>query len=229
MACNLHSTKWSCGNRLHAEGKPMTRYFLDSQEIAIPTEACSFNQVLKHVESIHLPPNTVIRQIQIDGLPLMPDSSEQFNLQSEIESRNRVDIFTGTIQDIAHDSIGEALDYLYRVETAIPSLSDTFQASPGPEAFESLRQLYEGLYWLNLLLDKLKANFQINYDGTLIQGVSASEYHQRFITILRQLIESQERRDYVLISDLLQYEICPLVPVWREMFQIVAEKVNTAQ
>jgi hypothetical protein len=214
---------------LHAEGKSMTRYFLDSQEIAIPFDASSITQILRHVESCHLAANTVIRHIQVDGLPLTSDPEAQFDLQQEIERRDRIDMFTGTVKDIAHDSIGEALEYLNRVEAAIPSLSSTFQTSPSPEAFESLRQLYEGLYWLNLLLDKLKASFQIDFEGPLIQGIPASEHHQKFILILKQLIESQERRDFVLISDLLQYEICALVPVWREMFRIVSEKVNTAQ
>jgi hypothetical protein len=207
----------------------MTRYFLDSQEIAIPFDAFSIDQIVKHVETYHLSPNSVVRQVQIDGLPLVPDPKEQFNLRCEMEKRDRVEIITGTVREVAIDSITEALDYLDRAESAIPSLSNTFQTSPSPETFQNLRQLSEGLYWLNLLLDKLKASFQISFEGVLVQGMLASEHHQKFITILKQLIESQERRDFVLISDLLQYEICPLVPVWREMFQIASEKVNAAQ
>jgi len=211
------------------EGKTMTRYFLDSQEIAIPFDASSITQILKHVESFHLPPNTVVRQVQVDGLPLVPDPKAQFDLQCGIEKRERVEIFTGTVREIAFDSINEALDYLDRVETAIPSLSNTFQSSPGPETFQNLRQLYEGLYWLNLLLDKLKSNFQISFDKAVFQGIPASDCHQKFVTILKQLIESQERRDFVLISDLLQYEICPMLTVWREMFLMISEKVNALQ
>jgi|WetSurMetagenome_2_1015567.scaffolds.fasta_scaffold292912_2 hypothetical protein len=214
---------------LYKEGKPMTRYFLDSQEIAIPFDASTITQVLKHVEAVHLSPNTVVRQIQVDGLPLVPDPKEQFDLRCEIEKRDRIEIFTGTVRDIADNSISEALDYLDRVEAAIPSLSNTFQTSPNSEAFQHLRQLYEGLYWLNLLLDKLKANFQKDFEKAIVQGIPAAEQHQKFIAILKQLIESQERRDFGLISDLLQYEISPLVSVWREMFLILSKKVNATQ
>jgi hypothetical protein len=85
--------------------------------------------------------------------------------------------------EIALDSIGQAGEYLDRVEAAIPSLSTAFQTAPSPEAFQHLRQLYEGFYWLNLLLDKLKANFHMNFDDVLVQGflrVSSTKDSLRF-------------------------------------------------
>jgi hypothetical protein len=208
------------------EGDLMTRFFLDSREISVPFDVSSINQILKHVEDFHLAPNTVVRQIQVDGLPLVAESEETGDLSCQIDKRDKVEIFTGTITEIAFDSIGQACEYLDRVEAAIPSLSTAFQASPGPEAFQHLRQLYEGFYWLNLLLDKLKSNFHMRFDDALVRGIPVREHHQKFIAILKQLIESQERSDFVLISDLLQYEISPLIPVWREMFSIVSDKVN---
>jgi len=210
------------------EGDLMTRFFLDSQEISLPFDVSSLNQILKHIEAYHLSANTVVRQIQVDGHPLLVDSEETGDLLCQIDKRDRIEIFTGTVTDIAFDSIGQACQYLDRVEAAIPSLSTAFQDSPGPEAFHHLRQLNEGFYWLNLLLDKLKSNFHINYDEVLVQGVPARGHQQKFIAVLKQLIESQEQRDFGLISDLLQYEILPLVPVWREVFGIVSEKVNAA-
>ena len=207
----------------------MTRFFIDNQEIAIPFDISSLNEILKHVENSHLSPDAVVRQIRVDGLPLMPVPEESSDWLYETEKRDKVEIFTGTVREIAHDSIVDALEYLDRVESAIPSLAISFQTNPGPEAFEQLKQLYEGLYWLNLLLDKLKVNFQMNLENARIQGTPAPEHNRKFISVLKQLIESQERGDFILISDLLEYEILPLVPVWREVFGIVSEKVNAAQ
>jgi len=209
----------------------MTRFYINDREIAPPVDASSLHQILKYVENSHLPPNSVVRQIQLDGIPLIPDDfvGDRSEMLDRISGRDRVDIFTGTITEIAHDSIAEALAYLDRIETAIPSLATSFRISPGPEAFENLKQLYEGFYWLNLLLDKLETSFQLQMKDVLIQGVPAPEYHQKFISILKQLIESQEKGDFVLIADLLEYEILPLVPAWREMFGITSKKMGVTQ
>jgi hypothetical protein len=146
-----------------------------------------------------------------------------------IDTRDKIEIFTGTLNEIASDSITEGLAYLDRIESATPSLAESFRFCPRQESFENLRQLCEGFYWLNLLLDRLKINFGINLETELIRGIAASEYHQKFISVLKQLIESQESKDYVLISDLLEYEILPLVSVWREMLGAISTRIHIAR
>ena len=191
----------------------------------------SLSQVLKHVEASHLPPNTVVRQVQIDGAPLMPGIGSQnpTELLGQIETREKIEIYTGTLMEIAHDSIAEALNYMDRIEAATPALVESFRTYPGAEAFESLRQLCEGLYWLNILFDKLETSFNLKLQEMPIRDSSATDYYQRFISILKQLVESQESGDFILISDLLEYEILQLVPVWREMLNLISEKVRMTQ
>jgi hypothetical protein len=209
----------------------MTKFYINETEIAPPLNIASLDQALKEIEDAHLTPNTVVRQIQVDGVPVMPDDIPQISSEMllDLESREKVEIYTGTLAEIAHDSIEGALEYLDRIEAATPDLASGFQISPGPESFESLRQLYEGLYWLNLLLDKLETSFHISFQNVKIQGVAASEHHQKFISILKQMIDSHERGDYILIADLLEYEIRPLIPIWREMFTIISERTSKTQ
>jgi hypothetical protein len=208
----------------------MTRLFVDDCEVASPFDMASLQELLKHVEIVHLGPESVVRQIRINGLPLsIPASEERPEHFFQIEKHDTIEIFTGTINQIAQDSVADALQYLDRVEAATPYLITSFQTAPGPESFEGLKQLYQGLYWLTVLLARLKTKFQLNLDESFIQGMQVSEHQQKFISVLKTLIEAQERRDFVLISDLLEYEILALVPVWREMFGILSEKVNAAQ
>jgi len=205
----------------------MTRFFVNDREIPPPLNAASLEQVLKYVEDAHLPPDSLIRHIQIDGLPFVPNVSpkDQSEMLSEIPKRGKVEIFTGTIAEIARHSITEALAYLDRIEALTPSLAESFRVSPSVESFRDLRQLNEGFYWLNLLLDKLKTNYRVDLKEIRIQEATAQEYCHRFVSILKQLVESQEKRDFVLISDLLEYEILPLVQVWKELFGVISERV----
>jgi hypothetical protein len=207
----------------------MTRLFVDEREIAVPQPVfSSLDDVIRHVESSHLPPNSVIRQINVDGRPLV---SEEFQkdpsaILAGIERRERIDILTGTIIDIAADSIREADSYLERVNSLTPMLAASFQASPGPQAFENLRQLYEGFYWINLLLDRLETTFQISLDRIMVEGACVREHHRRFLAILKQLVDSQERQDLVSIADLLEYEVRPFVPIWQKMLESLREALT---
>ncbi len=205
----------------------MTRFFINEREIAPPMTLSSLDQILKHVEEHHLPPSSAIRQICVDGLSLMPGVLEgkAGEVIQQLEDREKVEIFTGTLWEIAHDSITETIAYLDRIEAITPSLATSFQTSPGPQSHESLRQLCEGFYWLILLLDKLRMSFRLDLDDLLIQGIPVSEHHRNFISILKQLVDSQEKGDFVLIADLIEYEILRLVPVWRELFEDILKKI----
>jgi hypothetical protein len=209
----------------------MTRFFVNEREIDPPSDLTSLDQILKHVEDSYLPPDSVVRQIHIDGLPVMPADSPDAPGEAfgAMEGRNVVEIFTGTLPEIARESIGEALEYLDRIKAITPSLAASFELSPGPDSFEQLRQLNEGFYWLNLLLDKLEKSFHISMEEVLVGDLPVRDHLQKFIAVLKQLIESQEREDFVLISDLLEYEIMPLVPIWKEIFNLIEQKVAVAQ
>jgi hypothetical protein len=209
----------------------MTKYYVNEKEIAPPLDVSSLDKALKEIEVAHLEPNSVVWQVQVDGVPIIPDDFPEApsDLLQHLDNREKIEIYTGTLNEIARESIAEASTYLDRVEAATPDLASSFQISPGPESFESLRQLYEGLYWLNLLMDKLETSFHISLDNIRIQDVPAREHHQKFISVLKQMIDSHERGDFILIADLLEYEILTLVPVWREMFNIILEKAGKTQ
>jgi hypothetical protein len=213
------------------KGEFMTRFFVNDREIPSPPPGfSSLDGILKYIEENHLPPDNVVRQIQIDGLPLLPAerNAVPFDIREGIEKRQKVEITTGSLREIACESVRESIAYLDRIEPVIPSLASSFQAFPGPEAFENLKELYSGFYWLNLLLDRLEKNFRLSFWETSLQGSSFREYQQKFMSVMQQLVGSQEKGDFVLVADLLEYEVLPLLPVWKELFSGIARRLETA-
>jgi flagellin-specific chaperone FliS len=205
----------------------MTRIFVDEREVASPPEASTLAEILKYLEDTYLSSDQVIRQIKLDGCSLEPDDLQHFSDSvRQIADGGKVEIFTGTLSAIAVDSIAEAVRYLDRVEQLTPSLAESFQISSGQESYESLGQLYEGFYWLNMLLEKLETRFAVNLDEVLIKEIPAREHLKKFLSILKQLIKSQEKGNLVRISDLLRHEILPLIPVWKQLFVIIAAEVQ---
>ena len=196
----------------------MTRLFVDEREVAFPCVVTSLDQLLKHVEATEVAPKYVIHQVHIDGAPVL--SEFRTAVLANIAERERIDIFTTPLEKVVQDSVREAISYLERAESVIPSLAASFQAYPGPEAFENLKQLYEGFYWLNLLLARLEKTGHVAPAETQVRGKVIQQHHEAFAGILRQMVEAQERGDFILISDLLEYEVVPFVSVWKEIFAV---------
>ncbi len=209
----------------------MTRIYVDAREVpCLPQGVATLADVLKHVEQNYLGPDSVVRQVCVDGAPLVVDDliHDASAAAARVTFRESIEITTGSLNDVASESIGEAIAYLRRVEPAILELAAGFRDMPGPAEFDSLRQLYEGLYWLNLLLDRLQAAFGVDLSPA-ISSTAVREYHRRFSVILKRLIGAQEGEDYSVIAAILESEILPLVPIWRAMFEDVGKKFKTRQ
>jgi hypothetical protein len=214
------------------KGESMTRIFVDNREIESPKDYSSMSQILKYVEDSHLAQNSAVWQIQVNGLPLIPNSFSKNRDRTALGPMNdsdKVEIVTGTLAEIARHAVSEALDYIDFIESAIPSLVRSFRTNPPPESFKKLPDLYEGLYWWNLLLDKLKADFLNQSEDVALWKDSESDYYQKLVSILKRLIESQEKECFVRIANLLEREIIPLIPIWRGMLGAVAQRVGVTQ
>ena len=205
----------------------MTQYYVNGRKVETAADFISFDQMLKTIEDHHLESGSVIREIHVDGRTLTMDRNTDDDCTfGQMENWKKIEIFTATLLDVARESAAGAQDYLNRIEKAVPTLVLRFQDIPAPEDFTSLRSLCEGFLFLNLLLDKLATGYRINFDQVTVRDNTVREQLVRFVGVVKQLTEAQECRDCNLITDTLEYEILPVVPVWKEIFTAVLEKIN---
>ena len=205
----------------------MTLYYVNGQEVDIPAGFSSFNQVFKYIETKCLKADAIIREVRGDGRQLALESlggeSESMDQTGDFE---KIEIFTGTLADIAGESISGAIDYLEKIVNDAPALATKFQDFPEPEDFNNLGSLCEGFIFLSVLLDKLMLCYKFTIDDITIRGVPAKEHLNKFADIVQQLNESQEKQEYLMIADTIEYEILPIVPIWREIFEAFSQKIN---
>jgi hypothetical protein len=207
----------------------MTRLYIDKHEIApIPSDLSSLDQIIKLVESNHLPSNVVIRQIQVDGIPLIQDG-EPDGPAEQIRGQEKIEIVTSTLREVAVESIREAITYLNRAEAATHALAASLRVQVESQAAANLKQFYEGFYCVNLLLNRLEQSFQIPYEEVRIGNGSAGEYCTKMASLLKEVIEAHEHKDYDLLADLLEYEVAALIPACKEVFEAVRTRILAGQ
>jgi hypothetical protein len=204
----------------------MTRYYVNDREVEVPADFSSSDQILKHIEDRCLEPGAIIREVHVDGRPLAPEAFRDQDNGFKTTDCEKIEIFTGTLADIASESIAGAQDYLLKIEKAAPALAVKFQDFPETEDFSNLGSLCEGFLFLSTLLEKLVICYQVKFDEITVRGVSAREHILKFADIVKQLNEAQEKQEYLLIADTIEYEILPFIPVWKEIFEAVSRKIG---
>ncbi len=120
---------------------------------------------------------------------------------------------------ILEQAIIDGKDYLPRLKEGLVKVAVMLQEGKEGEGIDLFIQSIEGLEWLSSFLSAM-SHFRASFVYHNEQGSIAENYQQ----ILRDLLGAWENRDTVLIGDLLEYEVVPLIDLVSE--QLIQERVN---
>lgn len=104
-------------------------------------------------------------------------------------------------QDIIEDTLESMKDYLPKLVAASAQIAEDIQTHQG-DWLNTLVDYLEGIGWLTLAIDgirKLNQRFLEKCDTSLL------------LPLIDQVSATLEQQDFVSLSDLLQYELQPLL------------------
>lgn len=107
------------------------------------------------------------------------------------------------MKDIILETVSTLKEYLPRLIAASKKLPESLQSGNQLKAINELPEYFEGLQWVLSALVGLQKN------GYFIE-VSSSDLN----SYLLEVEESIKSQDYVLMADLLEYEILPKLEEW---------------
>ena len=112
---------------------------------------------------------------------------------------------------LLEEAIEEGRVYLPRLKEGISEIVTMLQEGREGEGVNLFIQALEGMEWLETVLNGIECfNDNTNYkDG---QGDITTRYRHA----LADLLEAWENRDMVLISDLLEFEVVPVIEIFLE-------------
>ncbi len=112
--------------------------------------------------------------------------------------------------ELKREIINSAVEYINKVVLGIGGIIEDFQSGREDKATNTMAHLMEGLQWL---LEAVEGTKDVQGD----MPIDISDVNP----IFSQLIESLENTDYVLLSDLLEYELTPVMKDWEERLALV--------
>lgn len=102
------------------------------------------------------------------------------------------------------EALSEASQYIERLGKGIYLASTHIKEDRIPESYKLIAQISEGLEWLQ---DILKLTQDIQYNEIDIHQVD---------DIISQLVEGMENEDWLLVSEVLEFELIEVILGWKE-------------
>ncbi|MGQ9687973.1 MAG: hypothetical protein ACUVXF_04170 [Desulfobaccales bacterium] len=183
----------------------------------------SLEEVLVELNDRYMPPGEQLFQVRVNG----EFFSERYPRESrymELAEISRLELKTIPYAEMARLIIQEALQQADILCLAIEKSARLFRVSAEDEANHYFAQLLEALRWL--LITGGHA-FQVLH-GTL-NGESASSESQAgpFLRNLQNLLDEMlaisKDEDYILLADLMEYEMLPMVREWQDILRKLAK------
>lgn len=135
-------------------------------------------------------------------------------LKERIDRIELIEVEVRTVSEMLRDVLLTAEEYLEQALPEIELLAAEFYQGPSEESWARFQQLLEGVEWLNQLvavIDQNKAKPGNWQDYTVMVDRLRDE--------LQNLEEALENQDYVVMGDLLNYEIIPCFQEFREIIE----------
>lgn len=77
-------------------------------------------------------------------------------------------------------------------------------------------------------LDYVGRALGIDYASTPLGGTTITRFVEDLNALLSESMKAQERKDWVLLADLLEYELAPHLESWQQVLAVLGEKVPAA-
>lgn len=142
-----------------------------------------------------------IRTLKVDDIEV----SDLSQIEHFIGKR-KIEIETVLYRDLFFEAIEDAIEYLPKLSSGLLNSSRLFQEGNEGMAVKLFIEILEGFRWMDAVLNN--AEVCVHHQELYSELVAIRNEYKMQLT---QLLDAWERSDFVLIADLMEYELEPIV------------------
>jgi len=154
-------------------------------------------------------PGSYIRRIWLDQQEFPADDPE--TLQKKPADINSLAVELANLKDLVATNLSNALDYLEKLIPGFDQAADLFRMGNEQEANKFYIQILDGMDWfsevINIVMDS-------EFEGSEHQD-TLSLRQAKLTDLMSQMLEANKNQDWVLLADILEYEMTPFYKEWQ--------------
>ena len=179
----------------------------------------SLEEALVDLNDRFVPPGQQLFQVKVNG----EFFSERYPRESkymQLKEISTLDLKTIPDKDMARVILGEAVEQGEILCQAIEKSARLFRVTAEDEANHYFAQVIEALRWLLMTGETACQVLEVDLGKAVSRQVGQpSPFFQNLQDLLGEMVEISENEDYILLADLMDYELLPTVREWQQILQ----------
>jgi hypothetical protein len=131
---------------------------------------------------------------------------------AEIQDVKTIEYTTSEVNPLIQDTVRSVITYIESLKQGCVQAADLFRSSKPHEAWSYLVGVTQGHSDLTEALMALRPHLFATGSAEFQQSWNTAEVH--LIHTIRELMNAHEARDFVLMSDILEYELYNALDKW---------------
>ena len=154
--------------------------------------------------------DSYIRRIWLDGQEVSSDSQD--TLKTLTTSVELLELELAELQDLLANNLTNAKDYLVKLIPGFQKAADLFRMGNEQEANQYYLQVLDGIEWFSQVVIII-----VSTQKNKSEEKSLEERQKKLTDLMSQMLEANQNQDWVLMADLMEYEMIPFYKDWKEV------------
>ncbi len=178
---------------------------LDINGINLPVgaEIHNWEQLLRELETKHLKQNQVISSVHFDGDEILQFRDTE-HLGRTLHSISEVRVEAKPLQQMVKEALDEASRFSVSLQTSLADIADGFRSQLIDQSNSKLSEVLQGIKMYIALLEGIELSLTGQYKTGSTQ---VERIVEEMGPSLESLIEAQNQHDWILVADILEFEL----------------------
>lgn len=184
-------------------------------DLAVETQ---FEEIMKEVHRIVHSPGITITRVNLDGKDITGADWDGFERLTAGDIGS-LEVETGAMDELVTETLESLNQFLNQVVKELGRAIELFRVGEELKAIEVYGSTLEGIQLINYLTPMIHRNLGLNGGSNGGEG-SIGEQSTRLEEILVDMLSAQESSDWILLTDLIEYELIPHLEKWQRIFAL---------
>ena len=173
-----------------------------------------------------IPKGRVIKDIYLNGtkfdeLLINDEKAKALGLGEDGE----LSIITMGSNELILESISAINNYFNDLSKNLSKVSDLLRVGNDKDGFNDFAADLKGISAFVQIMDKLAPFLSIDYSIYTYKEKTIKAYFDDLEAVLSKILEMQKDRDYIMLADIIEFEMEPLLKVWQEVLESLKSRI----
>lgn len=188
------------------------KLFVNGEENALSFEGKTLGELLDHILAKEPAQGNFFSKIRLNDEEVSSDSPEI--RQTPVSQIETLETEIASLREILEKNVANARDYLKRLLPGIQKAADLFRSGSEQEANKFFLNIIDGMGWFAEVMETIAKVNDLQTEAVVLDGKNFQARQEKLMEWTEQMIEANKNNDWVLLADLLEYEILPYYSEW---------------